>query len=200
MDVFAPFYKINGCFVVFNICKQIGKTIRIFNYPIPYGQTRDLLQIPGVAEADIRASLLKGELQHKIRYEDIVIICSDIDLLQFNDAQLAFLQSAGITKGLTVNSGSISYLWRQYIVLLGATDGVNRVFMTPDTFIQGMYHGNLFQAKIFYRGRQQVLGIDYTLSLTGSPGPGFNTITFKSFTPRSSVTDVLYADYVVIAP
>jgi len=104
MDDFAPFLKINGCFIVMNVSPQV-KTISIFKYPINYQRTRDLLQIPGVAEADIRASLLKGELQHKIRAKDIIVICSDIDLLQFNDAQKAFLQGAGITEGLEVPGG-----------------------------------------------------------------------------------------------
>lgn len=103
MDQFAPFLKINGCFVVKNISPQV-KTIKIFQYPILYNDTRDLLQIPGVAEADIRASLLKGELQHKIRAQDIVVICSDIDLLQFNANQKIFLQNAGIVNGLDASS------------------------------------------------------------------------------------------------
>ena len=75
---FAPFQKINGCFIVRNICSYRQKTIKIFNYPIPFNRTRDLLAIPGVSESDIRASLLKGELQHKILVGDIVIECSDI--------------------------------------------------------------------------------------------------------------------------
>jgi hypothetical protein len=99
MDSFAPYYKINGCFIVQNTSPQV-KTISIFTYPINYMQTRDLLQIPGVAESDIRASLLKGELNHKIRANDIIVVCSDIDLLQFNANQKAFLQSAGIVNGL----------------------------------------------------------------------------------------------------
>ena len=103
-DDFAPYLKFNGCFVVLNTSPQV-KTIKIFHYPINYGMTRDILQIPGVAEDDIRASLLKGELQHKIRAHDIVVICSDIDLLQFNAAQKSFLQAAGIVNGLDV-SGS----------------------------------------------------------------------------------------------
>lgn len=103
MNSFAPFLKINGCFIVQNISPQV-KTIKIFNYPINYGGTRDLLQIPGVAEGDIRASLLKGELQHKLRAKDIIVICSDIDLLQFNAGQKMFLQAAGIVNGLDVGS------------------------------------------------------------------------------------------------
>lgn len=102
VDVFAPGTNVNGCFIVLNTAPQI-KTINIFNYPINYLCTRDLLQIRGISESSIRASLLKGELRHKIRSNDIVVLCSDIDLLQFNAAQLAFLQGAGIVNGLTVN-------------------------------------------------------------------------------------------------
>src|SRR5574338_1584724 len=50
------------------------KVIFIFHYPINPGETRDLLAIPGVQEADIRASLLKGELRHKF-------LCGDIELV-----------------------------------------------------------------------------------------------------------------------
>jgi hypothetical protein len=105
VDIFAPYLKINGCFVVLNTANE-NKTIKIFQYPINFGETRDLLQIPGVAEDDIRASLLKGELNHKIRAGEIVVICSDIDLLQFNTAQKTFLQGAGIVNGLDVPGGS----------------------------------------------------------------------------------------------
>src|SRR5690349_13679833 len=103
MNDFAPFTKKYGCFIVRNTTTERPKTIKIFNYPINYQQTRDLLQIPGVGEADIRASLLKGELRHKILAGDIVVECSDIDLLQFNLGQKAFLQAAGVVHGLDVS-------------------------------------------------------------------------------------------------
>jgi hypothetical protein len=103
MNDFAPYLKMNGCFIVQNVSPQV-KTIKIFNYPINYMGTRDILQIPGVSEADIRASLLKGELNHKIRAKDIFIICSDVDLLQFNDTQKQFLLNAGITNGIDIHS------------------------------------------------------------------------------------------------
>jgi hypothetical protein len=105
MDIFAPYLKINGCFIVLNIAP---KTIKIFQYPINYLGTRDLLQIPGVAEDDIRASLLKGELNHKIRAGEIIVTCSDIDLLQFNNDQKTFLMGAGIVKGLDVSGSGIT--------------------------------------------------------------------------------------------
>lgn len=125
MNEFAPYLKINGCFIVRNVTPDRQKVIKIFQYPIPFNQTRDLLQIPGVSESDIRASLLKGELQHKIRARDIIIECSDIDLLQFNAAHKLFLQNAGIINGLEV-SGTGSYdTLRQLIHFIdeGPADG-----------------------------------------------------------------------------
>jgi len=104
MNSFAPFLKRNGSFIVKNVTSDRQKTIKIFNYPILYNQTRDLLMIPGVSESDIRASLLKGELLYKILAQDIVITSSDIDLLQFNDDQRTFLENAGVTSGLIITA------------------------------------------------------------------------------------------------
>lgn len=78
------------------------KTINIFHYPINAGCERDLLQIPGVQESDIRASLLKGELRHKFLCGDIALVSSNIDLLQFSDKQRAFLFNFGFTEGVQV--------------------------------------------------------------------------------------------------
>ncbi len=58
--------------------------------------------IPGVSESDIRASLLKGELRHKFLAEDIELVFSDIDLLQFNDCHKDWLKSLGFGKGIEV--------------------------------------------------------------------------------------------------
>jgi hypothetical protein len=110
MNDFAPYLKKYGCFVVRNVTPDRQKTIKIFNYPILFNTTRDLLQIPGIGEADLRASLLKGELRHKILAKDIIVECSDIDLLQFNLDQKAFLQNAGIVNGLEVESSGLGEL------------------------------------------------------------------------------------------
>jgi hypothetical protein len=64
MDDFAPGRKECGQFIVRNISPQV-KTINIFNYPINYGYTRDLLEIPGVSEGDIKSALMKGQIRHK---------------------------------------------------------------------------------------------------------------------------------------
>jgi len=99
---FAYSLKYNTHFVVRNTCTDRRKTISIFNYPINFGDTRDLLQIPGVEESDIRASLLKGVLRHKLLNGDIQLVSSNIDLLQFSDKQRAFLYSHGFTEGVQI--------------------------------------------------------------------------------------------------
>lgn len=198
MDEFAPYLKKYGCFIVKNVSPDQNKTIKIFNYPIAYGKSRDLLQIPGVAEADIRASLLKGELRHKILASEVIVTCSDIDLLQFNLSQKAFLQSAGIVNGLDAGGGGgvsiIPFLFKQNIHLLGTLDGINRVFTTPDKFIQGALYGNSFSIMVFHNGQELVPNTDFTVSESGGAGTGYDTITFISFTP--STNSVLIATYV----
>lgn len=106
MGLFAGFgMKDNTSFIVKNIA-QGNKTIRIFNYPILNGKTRDLLSIPGISEADIRESLLKGALAVKIKSNEAIIVNSDIDLMQHNDSQKTFLKNAGIINGLDLTSVS----------------------------------------------------------------------------------------------
>lgn len=200
MNDFAPFLKKNGCFVVKNITPDRQKTIKIFNYPIPFNQTRDILQIPGVSESDIRASLLKGELRHKILAQDILIECSDIDLLQFNDDQKLFLQNAGIIKGLEVSGGSVDipFLFRQNIDLEGDINGLNRIFTvpSPDKFINGTYQSNTFKIQVFHNGRALLETEDYLVSESGGVGTGYDTIIFVSFVPLSN--SKIFANYMII--
>jgi len=96
-------------FVVMNTAGQ-GKRIRIFQYPILNGETRDLLAIPGVSEADLRHALLKGNLRIKLETGEARVVESNIDLLQFDitgpDSQLLFLQSVGVVDGLQVTGSS----------------------------------------------------------------------------------------------
>lgn len=103
MNEFAPFLPKNTTFVVKNIAPS-RKVLRIFQFPIPYNTTRDLLRCRGVSEADIRASLLKGELNIKISAGELTIVQSDIDLLQFNAEQKLFLESNGVTIGTSIGS------------------------------------------------------------------------------------------------
>lgn len=188
MDQFAPYYKINGCFIVRNITPDRNKTIKIFNYPILYNTTRDLLQIPGVAEADIRASLLKGELNHKIRAKDIVIECSDIDLLQFNTAQRLFLQSNGIVNGLQVSLADLAHPLQLEKDLLGVQNSINTIFTTETKFI----FNTIYRPIIFINGIKQAITNDYLLAENDGPGTGYDTVIF-TIPPLSS--DVLTIDY-----
>jgi hypothetical protein len=99
---YAYSLKYNTHFIIKNVCTDHNKTINVFRYPILFGQTRDILQIPGVQEADIRASLLKGELRHKFLCGDIQLVSSNVDLLQFSDKQRAWLKGFGFTEGVEI--------------------------------------------------------------------------------------------------
>ncbi len=101
MDDFAPGKNECGQFIVRNISPQ-NKTISIFNYPINMGCTRDLLKIPGVSEGDIKSALMKGQIRHKFRVKDIELVFSNIDLLQFNDCGIQFLEGYGFTTGVLI--------------------------------------------------------------------------------------------------
>jgi len=158
---FAPGSRNPQCFVVQNITTE-PKTIMIFNYPINPGCTRDLLRIPGVAEDDIRSALLKGEIKHKLLTGDITVICSDIDLLQFNTTQLAFLQGAGIVNGLQIGYEELDG-YVQNIIEQGGGGGGG---ITPQE------HETL---------RQLIHFID-----SGGPGDGFASGAYRVMLPTGS--------------
>lgn len=191
---FAPYYKQNGSFIVKNI-SSIRKTIKIFNYPINFGYTRDLLQIPGVAENDIRASLLKGEINHKIRANEIVIISSDIDLLQFNADQRSFLQNSGIVDGLQTNSFTSSVIRKEDIILIGNINSINTNYTIPSgKFIEN----SIYKIIVYLNGVKQVYLDDYFIAESGGPGTGYDTI-IMSVAPTAipAPSDIITADYYV---
>src|ERR1035437_8074221 len=176
MNDFAPYLNANGYFVVRNICKDRNKSIKIFNYPINFNTTRDLLQIPGISENDIRASLLKGELNHKLRAKDIIIENSDIDLVQFNSAQKKFLQDSGIIIGLHIDNDRLAAIRKEDIQLVGIVDGINKVFTIP----LGTFLMNLGYKIIVYRnGIKQFYLDDYFIAESGGLGSGYDTVIFS---------------------
>lgn len=195
MNDFAPFLKKNGCFIVRNICKDPKRTIRIFQYPINNGEARDLLQIPGVSESDIRSSLLKGELKQRMDFEEIVVECSDIDLLQFNAFQKAYLQSHGIVNGLDITDDNLAILRKEDIQLLGIVDNSNQIFTIPSgTFIQDATHKII----VYKNGVKQVFTDDYFIAESGGPGTGYDTIILT--VPPTTVPapdDIITADYYI---
>lgn len=189
------------------------KTVKIFNYPILAGQTRDLLQIPGVQESDIRASLLKGEIRHKFLCGDIELVSSNIDLLQFGDKERAFLIQFGFMEGVSIGVDELAqdtvdfiisqggagsgYYWREKIPLIGMKNGVNRTFYTPDKFLNGSYLGNTFHLTVEHNGNELYENIDYTIAESSGPGTGYDTINIFSLTPNSH--SLLYATYAIKA-
>lgn len=104
---FAPYLKKHTFFIVRNI-SPIKKVVRIFHYPILWRETRDILQIPGITEVHIRASLYKGEINYKLRAGDIEIVESDINLLEFNSDQKQIYKDFGITKGLEIDLDNLT--------------------------------------------------------------------------------------------
>lgn len=195
------------------------KTISIFNYPINAGQTRDLLQIPGVQEEDIRSALLKGVLRHKLLCGDIELVSSNIDLLQFSHKQRDFLHKFGFLKGVQIDCeelsddalscidgyitanhpptppGSLNYAWREKIPLIGLRDGLNRMFFTPDKFINGPYFGNIFHITVEHNGKELYENIDFTIGESSGPGTGYDTLNIFSLTPNTH--SLLFATYVI---
>lgn len=90
-----------GQFIVKNTSPQV-KTIFIFNYPINYGCVRDLLKIPGIGESDIKSALMKGTIRNKLMNGDIELVSSNIDLSQFNDCGIQYLNGYGFTTGVLI--------------------------------------------------------------------------------------------------
>jgi hypothetical protein len=84
----------------------------------------------------------------------------------------------------------VDHRWN--IDLVGAKDGVNTVFTTPEEFLQA---GNIV-IRLYLNGDRLRLGAlnDYTVSESGGPGTGFDTVTLAI---PLITKDQLTADYIV---
>lgn len=192
---FAPYSPKNGTFTVRNITNP-SKTVKVFQYPIPSGQERDLLKIPGVSESDIHASLLKGELLSKLVTKDLFIVESDLNLIQFNLDQRNFLQENGVEIGLTVGTSVFTLLRKEDIRLIGAVDDVNTVFSIPSgKFIQDDNHKII----VYRNGVKQAFLDDFFIAESDGPGTGYDTVIMTS--PPVTVPppdDIITADYYIL--
>jgi hypothetical protein len=132
--------------VVFKVrnISRIRKTVSIFNVNLKYNNVIDVLGITGVSQNDIENSLLKGQLRRKILAGDIEVVESNIELLQYDENEKQFLESAGIVSG--VNGGALDVVTPTTVGVLPASGGdygsipfVNEeeevVWGRPDKFI-----------------------------------------------------------------
>jgi len=192
---FAYSLKYNTHFIVKNTCTDHNKTISIFHYPINFGGERDLLQIPGVQESDIRSSLLKGELRHKFLCGDIELVASNIDLLQFSTKQRAWLHSYGFSTGVQISSSQLEVIEQQDIQLIGIVNNVNTIYKIPSgTWIQSAP----YKIIVYKNGVKQVLGDDYFIIESGGPGTGYDTVILT--VPPTTIpapNDIITADYYI---
>lgn len=85
---------------------------------------------------------------------------------------------------------------RSGVVLLGAVDGSNVSFTTPDKFV---FFPGVVEVAVFLNGQRltQGAGKDFVVSESGGSGSGYDTIVF-AVAPRSSgaTEDQVLADYV----
>lgn len=195
------------CPVVFSVMNITNcKMVRIFQVNIPPGGVYDLLNVPHVSEADIRHSLLKGDLQTKILTNELRVVDSSIELLYFDDCYKDFLRNAGIIRGIDFceesavcgsGDGYLPFYFRDNIELVGPKNGANRVFRVPvpDKFLDGEFFGHEFHIIIDHNGRRLLKNLDYIISESGGAGTGYDTIEIISLTPNKK--SKLFCDYVV---
>jgi hypothetical protein len=199
-DTFFPLAPSCTEFVVQNIADP-KKVVRIFTYPVYPGRTRNLLAISFVSEADIRHSLLKGELKVKFLAKELIVTSSNIDLLQFDPCQLSFLESVGITDGLQISGGggpgALPINFKENISLVGARDGVNRLYKVPapDKFINGLFQNSEFNISVYHNGKLLEQNIDFLVAESGGVGSGYDSVIFINYSPIARSR--LLASYVV---
>lgn len=80
---------------------------------------------------------------------------------------------------------------RMSVALVGPINGSNQTFTTPEDFINT---GGTTLA-LFYNGQRLLPVDDFTLTESGGPSTGFDTVTVL-FTPKPG--DKLWADYFVV--
>lgn len=80
----------------FTIKNVSSKRINIFGRVITPGSSVNILNMPGIYEADIKTSLSKGVLYRKLIANEIIIVSTDLDLSTLNPSLYAILSAKGI--------------------------------------------------------------------------------------------------------
>lgn len=187
--------EVSTVFMVKNIAPK-NKTIKIFNYPILNGQTWNLLTIPGVSEADLRYSLLRGDLYIKFVTNEAFVVDSNIDLLQFNNEQKQFLRKYGVKKGLQVDFTNMDVFKNEDIKLIGTVNDLNTVYYIPNGFF---IQDDIYKIVVYKNGVKQVFLDDYFIAESEGLGVGFDTVILV-IPPETipSPDDIITADYYTV--
>jgi hypothetical protein len=187
----------NLCFRVVNIAPS-RKITNVFKYPLRFGQEVDLMQQFGFSEDNIKISLLKGELRWLLLTGHIYVTCSNINLLTFSQGEIDFLHWAGIDVGVEVSGEAATHYMRYNIEMSGDKNRSNRVFKTPEEFLNGEYSGNRFNICVYQNGALKLQNLDYVVeksSIMMNDPVVFDQIRFISGAPNERTT--VYATYAV---
>jgi len=101
MNPFADGINNASTFIVKN--NNARKAVKVMGVNIAAGNSYNLMDLPGVIEADIKVSLLKGVLKRKLSIGEISITACDLDLTGFNTIQNAFIQSNNVQSAQSAN-------------------------------------------------------------------------------------------------
>lgn len=94
MTLIHPSNNLGLKFVIRNVAPR-GKKLIVLGTPVANGTTYDLMKIPGVGPDTILESLINGELNHSLNYNEIEIVESTLNtsLINANDPKYASILS-----------------------------------------------------------------------------------------------------------
>ena len=180
-----------GSFVVKNITSP-PKTICVFNTNIKFGQSKNLLDIPGIGEEDVRISLLKGQVLNKILSGDIQIVKSDVNALSFNQNQSNFLANSNLTTGIKINNTILPYIERRDLTMLGAIDGYNTRFVCPSYYYFTI--NSSYVLIVYWNGIRQIMNVDFFIDVTSQSPNSHNAYSAIFMAIAPSPGDIIIID------
>jgi len=136
----------SASFIVRNIAPQ-NKRLTVFGTPIEYGMTYDLLSIPEISEADIRESLLKGELANKIQKRQIQIVTSTIDVISSIKFQPGGLPSLGVVT-----------TWADLIAVIDQSNVPLNIYFDSVSYSNGKYS---IPAGTYNMKNSSIIGVNF---------------------------------------
>lgn len=147
MSNFANYTSNSVSFVLKNVTAPPGRIIKVFNVQVYPGFTIDVMKIPGIAEEDIRASLLKGDLRNKITNGQLKIISSTIGLPEYD---ITFIKDLG-NMGLYNSVNMMPIIpGREKDILNNVANPIISVDISKTIPAYGTLPDNSFGCKLFF--------------------------------------------------